>query len=60
MDLQVKRANLALFRKLIAGEPDDERRRMLEDALDAEEARFEASLREDQDEPEPKMASARR
>jgi len=62
MDIRVKRANLVLFRQMIAEEPDDIRRRQLEDVLNEEEALFEASLHEDaeeNEEPARAVASAR-
>ena len=46
MNETVRRANFALFREIIAQEPDQTRREMLERELDLEEARFEASLHE--------------
>lgn len=52
MNENVRRANFALFRQMIAGEEDEVRRRILEQALDDEEARFEAQLRGDIEPPE--------
>ena len=58
MNEKVRRANFALFRQMIAGEEDEVRRRTLEQALNEEEARFETSLREQQQLREKEKQSA--
>jgi hypothetical protein len=46
MDEWIQRANLAVFRQLIAAEEDEARRQELEQVVNEEEARLEQAIRE--------------